>query len=457
MLKFKVPHTLILLFGMVVLALLLTYILPQGTFERQALENGREAVVPGSYSTIEDGELLNPVSAFTAIPKGLSGAKDIIFFIFIVGGAFAVLRATGTVDAVVGKLLKVFGKFPFVLILLSMAGFAVLSSTFGMAEEYIPFVPILLTLCIALGYDAMTAVAVMCVGYGIGYGTAMVNPFTVFVAQDVAGVPLGSDLLFRFFLMVVFLVIGVAYVWRYACKVKANPAASLVADIEMDASLLNPTEVKISVNHILVLIVTFAGLAVMIVGITVWGWYLTEMGALFLILTVLIGLLAQLNADFVASEFCKGAAELTTTALLIGVARAIEVVLTEGKVIDTIVNAIAKPLSEMGPSLAAIGMFFFQSICNFFIPSGSGQAYVTMPIMAPLADLVGVSRQIAVIAFQFGDGFTNILVPTNAVLVAILAMARIPYDRWLRFILPFMAIVWILGSLAMVLAVALGI
>lgn len=455
--KFKVPHTLILLFSMVVLALLLTYVLPQGSFERETLASGREAVIPNTYTSLEKPQRLNPVALFTAIPKGLDGAREIIFFIFIVGGAFAVMRATGTVDAVVGKLLQIFGKVPFLLVLMGMTAFAVGSSTFGMAEEYIPFVPVLLTLCLGLGYDSMTAVGIMCVGYGVGYGTALVNPFTVIVAQDVAGVQPASALVFRGILLLIFMVLGVAYVWRYAQKVKANPAASLVADIEPDASFQKPAMIPLLPNHLVVLGVTLVALAIMVVGITRWHWYLIEMGALFLGLTVLFGLISRMNADKVAGEFCKGAAELTTTALLIGVARAIEVVLTEGQVIDTIINGIAKPLSQLGPSFAAVGMFWFQCICNFFIPSGSGQAYVTMPIMAPLADLVGVSRQVAVLAFQFGDGFTNILVPTNAVLVAILAMAKVPYDRWLRFILPFMAMVWVLGSIVMVVAVMTGV
>lgn len=455
--KFKVPHTLILLFGMVVLALIMTYVLPQGSFERSALENGRQAVVPNTYSTLESPERLSPVALFTAIPKGLDGAKDIIFFIFIVGGAFAVLRATGTVDAILGKLLDVFGNMPFFLIFMSMLVFSAGSSTLGMAEEYIPFVPVLLALCIGLGYDAMTAIGAMCIGYGIGYGTAVINPFTVLIAQDVAGVQPVSGVAFRVILWCIFMIFGVAYVWRYANKVKTNPAASLLADIEVDANFGKPVKVALAPQHWVVLLVTGAALVVMAVGIAVWHWYLVEMGALFLFLTVLFGVITRMHPDNLAKEFCKGASELTSTALIIGVARAIEVVLSEGKVIDTIINAIAKPLTELGPSLAAVGMFYFQCLCNFFVPSGSGQAYVTMPIMAPLADLVGVSRQVAVIAFQFGDGFTNILVPTNAVLVAILAMANIPYDRWVRFIMPFMAGIWLLGSLAMVAAVMFGV
>ena len=203
------------------------------------------------------------------------------------------------------------------------------------------------------------------------------------------------------------------------------------------------------------MVATIATLAVLVYGIKRYEWYMVEMGALFVGLTLVLGLLGRLGLDQTAKRFCAGAAELTTTALLIGFARSIQVVLNEGQVIDTIVHGIAQPLKGLGPHLAAVGMLAVQSLCNFFIPSGSGQAYVTMPIMAPLSDLVGVSRQVSVLAYQFGDGFTNILVPTSAVLVGILAMARIPFERWLRFIVPFIIKILIAAALALVVAVAI--
>ncbi|MEO1370231.1 MAG: AbgT family transporter, partial [Acidobacteriota bacterium] len=199
-----------------------------------------------------------------------------------------------------------------------------------------------------------------------------------------------------------------------------------------------------------------AAIAVVVVGLKVWHWYIVEMGAVFLILAVVLAIVARLNPDEAAKAFCIGASELTTTALLIGFARSILILLEEGQVIDTIVYGVSLPLEHAGSALAAVGMLFFQSACNLFIPSGSGQAYVTMPVMAPLGDLVGVNRQVAVLAYQMGDGLTNILVPTNAVLIGILTMARIPYERWLRFILPFMVKAWILCSLALAVAVWIG-
>ena len=457
--KFRVPHTLVLIFGMILLAQLLSYVLPQGMFERETLTfqgKKHEAVVAESYAPVAESVTLDPWHALIAIPRGFAAAKDIIFFVFIVGGAFAVFRATGAADALIGSLLRKMGGRPSLLIVGGLTMFLLGSSTIGMAEEYLPFVPLLLTLCIALGYDAITAVAIMCVGYAVGYGTAVINPFTVIVAQNVAGIEPSSGMTFRIILGVVFLAVGAHHVLRYANKVKADPSASLVSDIEPDPSFSQVKEVKLTTRHLVSLAAIVLAIAGLVYGIKEYEWYLEEMGAIFLGLTLLLGVVGRLGLNVTAKQFCIGATQLTTTALLIGFARTIEVILNDGQIIDTIVHGISGPLQSMGAYLSSVGMYVVQSVCNLFIPSGSGQAYVTMPLMAPLADLSGVSRQVAVLAYQFGDGFTNILVPTNAVLIGILTLAKIPYERWLRFILPFMLKVWILGSLALVVAVAIG-
>ncbi len=464
--KFKVPHTLVLLFGMVVLAQILTYLLPAGAFERVENAAGRLQVIPGSFHLTPDAGSLPPWAMFTAIPEGFSAAHEIIFFVFIIGGAFAVLRATGAVDAALGAVLRKLGHQPFWLVAGGILIFALGSSTIGMAEEYLPFVPVLMALALALGYDAITAVGIMTVGYGIGYGVAAINPFTVLIAQDVAGLQPTSGLWFRLALTVVFLPIGIHHVWSYAKKVGADPSVSLLADLDMGSQKADgvPGEEgtpgddhpHLTGTHKLALLAVLVVLVVLIYGLSRWHWYLVEMGALFFALAIVLAIIARMSPDATAVEFGKGAAELTTTALMIGVARAIQVVLDQGGVVDTIVHGISVPLQQMHGTLSAIGMFFVQCLANFFIPSGSGQAYVTMPIMAPLADIVGVGRQVAVLAYQFGDGFTNILVPTNAVLVGILAMAAIPFDRWLRFILPFMVKIWIVGSIALAVAVMIG-
>jgi uncharacterized ion transporter superfamily protein YfcC len=456
--RFRVPHTLVLLFAMIVLAWIATLVLPAGSFERVTNVHEREQVVPGTFETLpaDEVERLPPSAVFTAIPQGFAAAQEIIFFIFLIGGAFGVLRATGAPDAAIGVMLDRLGHRPLWLVVGGMAVFALGSATIGMAEEYIPFVPVLVALFVALGFDTVTAVGVLCVGYGVGYGAALLNPFTVFIAQEVAAVEQASGLGYRAVLLAVFFVVGVHHVWRYAKRVKADPEASLVAGIPVPEELRVTEHPPLTGRRAAALAATVAALVVLVVGIKLWGWYLVEMGALFLALSIVLALIGRLGADGAATTFAAGAAELTTTALLVGFARAIETVLERGRVIDTIVWGIAQPLQELGATAAAVGMYAVQSAANFFIPSGSGQAYVTMPLMAPLSDLVGVSRQVAVLAYQMGDGFTNILVPTNVVLMGILAIAGVPWERWLRFVLPFMVKVWILGSLALAAAVWFG-
>jgi len=463
--RFKVPHTLVILFGMVVLAQILSYALPAGEFDRVETAAGRFQVVAGSFHLTPDAPAVSPLASLTAIPRGFSGAHEIIFFVFLIGGAFAVLRASGAVDAAVGAILRHWGNQPFWLVAGGITLFAVGSSTIGFGEEYFPFVPVLVTLALALGYDRVTAVGIIMVGYAVGYGGALINPFTVLLAQDVAGLQPASGLWYRLVLLVLFLSIGIHHVWSYARKVRRDPATSLVADIRVPDGMSISSGIEgvepvdqppMTTTHKLVLAAVGGALVLLVYGLSEWQWYLVEMGAVFVALTLVIAIIARLSPDRTAIEFGEGAASLTSVALMIGVARSIQVVLNDGGIVDTLVHGISLPLQQLPASLAAVGMFFVQSVANFFIPSGSGQAYVTMPIMAPLADLVGVSRQVAVLAFQFGDGFSNILVPTQAVIVGCLAMAAIPYDRWLRFIMPFMVKIWIVGSIALAVAVLIG-
>lgn len=455
--KLRVPHTLVLMFGMMTLALVLTWLLPAGEFQTELNEAGREMVVPGTFETLDEAPRLSPLSLLTVVPRALADAQGIIFFVLIVGGAIAVLRRTGAIDALLNVLIQRFGHTPWLLIAGGMLAFGAASATLGMAEEYIPFAAILIALCVAMRMDAVTAIGIMVVGYGIGYGVAVINPFTLHVAQGVAGLELSSGWEYRLALFLPFMAIGFHHVWSYARRVQADPARSLVADIPAaqppEAVVEQP---ELDLRRKLVLLATLGALVLLIIGISRYGWYLVELGAMFLGLAILIGLISGLKLDQIANNFTKGAAELAGTAILIGFARSIAMLLEDGLVLHTIVNALATPLALVPAQISAVGMLFIQSALNFFIPSGSGQAFVTMPLMAPIGDLVGVSRQVAVLAFQFGDGFMNMIVPTNPVLMGIIGLAGIPYDRWFRFIFPLIVKLLIAGSIALVIAVAIG-
>ena len=452
----RMPHTLALLFAMMVIALVMTWTLPQGQFETVLNEQGRSVVVPGSYAVAGERVWLPPWALFTAVPRALADAQVIIFFLLIVGGTIAVLRSTGALDALLGAILRAIGHSPALLIGLGTGVFALGSGTLGVSTEYIPFAAMLVALCVAMRLDAITAMGIMIGGYCIGYGVATLNPYTVLVAQGVAELPPASGIGFRLALFLPFVAIGVHHTWRYAQRVKRDPAQSLVAGVESIDQSAPEAYPAFTPRHTVVLVLTGLSLAGIVYGILARGWYLMEVGAVWLGLGLAAGIVGRLGADGTAKRFAAGAAALATVALLVGFARGIGVILEDGRVLHTIVHGLSLPLQQVGPELSAVGMMLVQSVINLFVPSGSGQAFVTMPIMAPLGDIVGVSRQVAVLAFQFGDGFSNILIPTNVVLMAILGVVGIPYDRWFRFAWPLLAKLLAAGAVALVIAVRIG-
>ncbi len=450
----KVPHTLTLLFCMMVLAMIATWLVPQGSFEMQTLENGRQAIVPGTFHLAEDRQYMTPWHLLTAIPRAFASAQDVIFFVLILGGVLSVARATGTVDALIGRMLERFGQKPQLLIFMVIFCFAMASSSIGTAGEYIPFVLILVALCKAMKLDSMTAVGMTVTGYSIGYGVSAINPFTVVIAQQIAEIPVLSGMGLRLAIFLPFVLIGFHHVWSYAKKVLADPSSSYVADLPC------PLEGKeqgsypaLNLRHKLILGSFIATIVTVAYGIRVHGWYLYELSACFIawgLLTVFIG---RISADTAAEKFISGAMELTTTALLIGVARGISLIMEDGQILHSLVYGLSLPLSYVSSEVAVVGMLIIQNIINFFIPSGSGQAYVTMPLMAPLSDLLDIPRQVAVLAFQFGDGFANMIIPTNAVLMGIIGVAGIPYGHWLRFCVPLMIKLTLAAAVVLVLAV----
>lgn len=454
--RFRMPHTLALMFFMMIAALVLTWILPAGQFETVVNDAGREVVVPGTYDRVADAEPLSPWALFTAVPRAMAEAQGIIFFVLIIGGALAVIRETGAIEAFLGRVIDRFSHNSGLLIFIGVFIFAAASATLGMAEEYIPLAGILIAVCVAMRMDTVAAIGIMVVGYGVGYGATIMNPFTLLIAQDVAELQPASGWAFRVALFVPFLAIGVHHVWSYARRVQHDPEASLVHGIEAAQPPEQAGQLPLTGRRIAILAATLAAIGLLIWGITRHHWYLVELGAMFIGLSIVVGVIARMGADRLAVSFSNGAAELAGTAVLIGFARAIALLLEDGQVLHTIVNALASPLIGLPAELSAVGMLAIQSIMNIFVASGSGQAYLTMPLMAPIGDLVGVTRQVSVLAYQFGDGFMNMIVPTNPVLMGILGLAGIPYARWFRFIAPLILKLLAFAALAMVVAVWIG-
>ncbi|PEN08411.1 short-chain fatty acid transporter [Longimonas halophila] len=456
--NFKMPHTLALLFFLMVGALALTWVVPSGAFDTEMV-NGREAVVPGTFELGTDADTLTPVDLFTAIPQAFADSQNIIFFLFIIGGVLAVIRETSTIDALLGRLLDALGGQPGLLIFITIFVFALTSSIMGASAEYIPFVLILAALCRTMKMDTMTAVGIIVAGYGIGYGAAAFNQYTVVVAQGIAGLETYSGWPVRMALLLPFVGVGTHHVYHYARQVQANPAASLVSDLAMPVEEEDTDTASypaLQWTHIAIMVSFLVALGTAVWGIATQGWYLTELGAAFLILGVVTAAIGRLGPSLMAKEFVVGAKELTETALLVGIARGIALIMEEGEILHTIVYALSVPLDAVGPEVAGVGMMGMQAVINLFVPSGSGQAFVTMPLLAPLSDLLGMSRQIAVQAFLYGDGFANMIVPTNAVLMGILGMAGIPYDRWFRFCMPLVLKLLALAAVCMVGMVMLG-
>jgi len=453
---FSVPHVYVLLLGLILLCSILTYVIPAGQYDMTTVGT-REVIDSTTYHTVES----TPVSLMqflSAVPRGMQESAQIIFFIFIIGGAFAILQETGAIEAGIGRMIRVLKDKTLIIIPVIMLLFSLGGSTFGMCEEIIPFIPIFVSLCVAMGYDSITGAAIVLCGSAAGYAGAFMNPFTMQVAQGIAGLPILSGLGYRVVMFVVFVAVTTAFIMWYAVRIKKNPEKSLVYDIDRartDVADLNSLRV-FGIREKLALGVFGATIVMLVVGVVAWGWYMDEIAALFMGMALLVAVVGGISPNKFANIFGKGMAEIASGALVVGFARGILVVMTDGQILHTILHAAAGVLEGLPATLSALGMYIFQCLLNVIVPSGSGQAAVSIPIMAPLGDLVGVSRQTACIAFQMGDGLSNILTPTSGFFMAALAMAKIPWQKWAKWMLPLIGIQYAIGAAFVVIAQLIG-
>ena len=452
--------SLVLIFSFIVFAQLLSYAIPHGEFERapSADDPSRMVVVDGTYTQMSADEsvTLAPWHFLMAITKGLESAQGIIFLIFLVGGVIEVLRKTGAIDAALHGAVDRLGKSPWLLIGGCLLLFSIGSFTIGMGEEYVPLVPIIVTMCLAMRMDAIVAMGMVWIQYGIGWACAGINPFGVLIAQNIASVPLTSGWGFRLIMMFAFLALAFHHIYRYARRVQADPSYSFVADVDYSSGFEAPGDLHFNGRRVAILAVFVIGLVVFVYGVSEHHWYITELNSIFLAIGLIAAIIARLPAGETSRTFLEGAAAMTPAALLVGFARTIEVVMTDGQIIDTVVYSIAGLLEGLPSEASAIGMLAVQTVCNFFIPSGSGQAFVTMPIMSPLATLTDVPQQTAVLAYQFGDGFTNMIVPTSALVMGALALGKVPYAAWFKFVGPLLLKMFALAAVFLVLSMHIG-
>jgi uncharacterized ion transporter superfamily protein YfcC len=515
----KVPHTFVIVFGFIIAAAILTWIVPGGEFERESiLLNGlaREIIIENSFHFVENEPQTWQV--FSALFDGFVDKADIIVFILIIGGAFWILNESKAIDVGIQTFLvqvRKMERFKFfriigvdnIVISLIMLVFSVFGATFGMSEETIAFTIIFIPLAISMGYDSIVGVSMCFVAAGLGFAGALLNPFTIGIAQGLSSLPLFSGIEYRFFCWIVINIIGIGWILRYASKLRKDIKSSLVYEedeywrkkktIDMEDikfhsplsawitygalsivlilfSILNPNitlnigngeysgfilpivsfifivsgffSLKKSIHFYILTLLMFT-IVFLIIGVMGFSWYVKEIATLFLVLGILSGIAMNSSANEIVKQFSAGMKDILTAAFVVGLAGGILVILEDGKVIDSLLYYMSKSMQDFGKVASVSMMYVIQTGINIVIPSGSAKAALTMPMMSQFSDLIGISRQATVMAFQFGDGFTNMITPTSPVLIGVLGIARIPYEKWVKWIVPFMIILIITGWL----------
>lgn len=435
--RFKVPHTIVILFSIIVISSILTFIIPAGVYDRVVDPNTERTIVDVETFHFVEKTPVGPWAMINTIPKGMVDAATIIFVVFIVGGAVEMIQDTGAINVAVLRFIeKLKGKDKIVIPVLMLI-FSVFGFTIGAAEEMIAFVPITIMIARGFGYDDIVGVAIASTGAAIGFSGGMINPYTTGVAQGIAELPLYSGLGFRTVGYIIFYIISVWYVMRYAAKVKADPTKSYLYGVDREEAFvvqeMSQEEKIMTTKHKLILLVCLFGVLFMIYGVFEFGWYMNQIGAMFLSLGIISTIIAGRTLSDGAVSFLNGAKGIAFGALVVGIARAILITLQEGQIMDSIIYFLSGLLESLPRQITAVGMFIVNSVINFFIPSGSGQAATVMPIMTPLSDVLGITRQTTALVVTYGDAFSNQIIPTSGALLGVLGVAKIPYDRWLKY------------------------
>jgi uncharacterized ion transporter superfamily protein YfcC len=458
--KLRFPHPMTLLLGCILLAMALSWVLPAGEFARRDdAATGRSIVVPGTYHAVPAAHV-GPFKALVDIPKGMIDAADVIFLVFLVGAAFTVVDQTGvlrrSIDALVRRLEgRTWVVIP-VLSLICAAG-GVLTQ---MQEEFIALIPVLVVLARRLGYDGVVAVAVSVGAAAVGAAFSPIDPFMVGIAQKLAELPLLSGAWYRMIVLPIALAIWIGGTLRHAARTRVAPEAAAldVAEpgaVDPAAPAAAPYEPMRRTDAVVLLLV-LATFATYVYGILRLDWGFNEMSGLFFAMGCVAGIIGGLGIGGTVDGYIRGFREMAFAGILIGFARAIYVVLQDGRIVDTIVSGLVTPVAALPVTLSALAMLVVQTLIHFPVPSTSGQAVLTMPVLVPASDLLGLSRQVTVLAYQFGAGLTDLMAPTNGALIAVLIAAGVRFDRWLRFALPLLALLFALGALAIVVAIAIG-
>lgn len=452
----KIPHPVAMLFGIIILATLMSYLLPAGLYERE-LVNGRQRVVPNSYQLIE-ATPIGIMGMFNALSKGFKLASDIIFVVFAGGIMFGMLEKSKMIENTVGSIIKNMGlERKFLIVVVMTFVFGALGVFVGY-ENNIALVPIAAVLAIALGGDLILAAGISVGGITVGFGLSPFNPYTVGIGHQIAEMPIFSGAELRSVLCILGLSVLAFYNVRYFKKILKNEGSSLGDDLDTSGLGLTKSiqSYSMTANNWLVLCIFLTGLGIMLFGIFNYHWYLVEISSIFIMIAIVVGIASRMSSRAISETTLKSIGIVAPGAFMVGYATSIRVILESGNISDTIAFELSNILIELPIYASAFLMTIAQSIMNLFIPSGSGQALATLPIMIPVGDLVGLTRQTTILAFQIGDGVTNIVNPTLGGLIAMLSMCRVPFDRWLRFIFPLCGWLLILSWAFLMLAVAIS-
>ena len=456
--NFKMPHTYVILVTIMFIVLILTHIIPAGSYERvEDAVTGKMVVVPDSYAYV-DAEAPGLFGLFQALEAGYVDAADIMFLIIFAYGFVYVLTKNGTMDAALGTLVRKIGNCVQLLIPITMLILGLMASTMGIYEEVYGLFPVFVGIFVALGYDAVVGGAVIFLGVSIGYAAGTTNPYTIAIAQDIAGVELYSGMGFRWLIFAVTEIIAIAYVMYYARKVKKNPTKSVVYGTELDAvkakSLNELQTASMKIRQGLCLVLFFGVIIFLFYAILNLGWYVDEISAFFLMAMVVAGIISGYSATEICKTFIESTKSMVSSMLIVGFTRGILILMKEGMITDTIVYGLVSLLKNTSTYLSAYGMIIIENIVKLFINGSTSAATITMPILAPTAELVGMSRSIAVLAYQLGHSFADIFWPTSCALCC--GLMGVPINKWYKFITPLFGILFIMEFVFMTAAVMIG-
>lgn len=457
--KLRAPNVFVLIASILLIVGGLTWVIPGGQFDKvtkQTAAGERQFVVKDSYKPIP-AVTQTPWDILKAPLKGFEQGADVIGFILLVGGAFGILNETGAIMALLMWLtrrMKGGGRLAMIPVL--MFAFSLGGALFGMAEETIPFVLVTVPLAVALGFDVITGIAIPFVGSQAGFAAAFLNPFTLGIAKGIAQQPMDEGHDYRVMCWILITTLLSAIVTWHAYRVSKDPSRSLTPELDQkwraEVQTGEGDGGALKLKHIITLLGFAVSMSYLAYGALNWDWYITEISALFLAMSLICGLSGGLSPGRIADAFVQGAKDLAPAAILVAFARGIIIVASDGKIIDTMLNSMAQAMDGLGPVIGVEAMFCMQTVINFFVPSGSSQAALTMPIMIPLADLLHVHRENAILAYQFGDGFTNMIIPTNPVLIGVLAMAKLEYGTWFRWMIKYQILLFLIGMLLLALS-----